>query len=656
MREFLRRLRKPFVLAICVFTLCASYTPALAETEAEIIHENPETAPLEFSGISLFQYYSGSLDLILQKDAPGTEARLQKMPFVNIPESLAGPAGVFADKGTALAWQVTDIDGEHNTLRELMAQSRFEEALGLADRIADTLSQAYTNLDSIRASTVASGEEFNVTSGQRNELSRSYDGVLTRIEQIAEMLDRYKNLTTDILLGLETIFEKQLTPTGLTLEINPAAAFVGEEIHFQGRLTSPDGPLAGQEITILLNQSEQAISTTDTDGYYQGTLLLPYWYTPLVTAQALYYPRGQDTGLYLSSLSPEMTLNILFYEGSLALTGEDEAYPGRETGIDGSFSYGDSPPAGVREIEFYLDNNFAGSSTVTANFQEEFPVPPPTETGIHLLTIAAPAAGRYAPVTASASLKIIRAVPVVDMELPRIVLMPGSIPLSGRVYSPVGPASTADVKIRLGGAETGFVTSTTGTFNIRLQTGMEFVPIGSQDMQIQVIPHEPWHAVSSTTRNIVMINMASSGILLIILIGLGFLAQSRLRQKRKAARSAPRTGSVTEAPQPAFAHSPTAIISTKGGEIPREPRGKIFYLYRQAVRLIQSVTGALFSPQQTLREFLRENRSLLGPAARFFEGLTNMTERLLYSGYQPTEQDTTASEHAYHDMEKEIKK
>ncbi len=55
---------------------------------AVTLHEDPEIANPVFSGISLLRYYSDSLDFVLRKVPTEVEARLEKMPFANIPKSL----------------------------------------------------------------------------------------------------------------------------------------------------------------------------------------------------------------------------------------------------------------------------------------------------------------------------------------------------------------------------------------------------------------------------------------------------------------------------------------------------------------------------------------------------------------------------------------
>jgi len=155
----------------------------------------------------------------------------------------------------------------------------------------------------------------------------------------------------------------------------------------------------------------------------------------------------------------------------------------------------------------------------------------------------------------------------------------------------------------------------------------------------------------------VVVNIASSGGILAIVLALGVLARGRLRRRRKVIlKKIPARGAIAQ-PVPVYDNSMVIpLLADRRSEAEREPRGRILNLYRWTVRLILAVTNVLFRPQHTLREFLKENRLSLGPAARFFEQLTRIVERLLYSNYQPTEEDVAKSEQLSHNIEEGIKK
>jgi hypothetical protein len=114
----------------------------------------------------------------------------------------------------------------------------------------------------------------------------------------------------------------------VTLKISPSAAFVGDLVNFEWKLVSGNNYLPGREINIRINGSSNLTVRTDKDGFFKDTLVIPYLYQPETDFQALYYPRDKDIGFYLASLSPMMTIKVLFYSAKLNLALESKAYHG----------------------------------------------------------------------------------------------------------------------------------------------------------------------------------------------------------------------------------------------------------------------------------------------------------------------------------------
>jgi len=653
-------------------------------------HEDPARANPVFSGISLLMYYSGSLDFVLRKDPAEVEARLEKMPFANIPQSLEEATDSFAAASIGISHLVVAIDEDLVKLRSLMEQFRLDEVTKLIAQTFDRLSQANSELKRIQQATETTGQQSKVPSApQGSGLRRSYDEVVDRIDRIREMLALYRDLLAGLLLGtnkvedvLETTditveelskatditveelskatditIEELLKATDITLEIEPMVAFVGDSIRFEGVLTSKKEPLAGREVDILLNNSRYVTVETDPDGHYQGSLQVPYWYIPELDLQALYYPRDKDVGVYLASLSPVIKLKVLFYEAGLEVTAEDRAYPGRETILTGRFDYGQSPPPEERKIEIYFDDTLITEIMAREAFTQEIQIDPQVDVGEHIITVSSAATGKYSSVVTSAVLIVIRATPILDLNIPTLAVIPGSVGLEGRLYSEVGPLSEASIRIGLGKSQIELVSSEDGAFDTKIGVGMGLGAIGSQDLVILALPQEPWHAPLATTRSLMMVNMINCGGILAILIFLGIYLPIRSKERLGAyPRRRVRPEVAISWPELAPAYSDSVIVPASARESREDrgkPRNRVFYWYRLVVRLILGITKALLKPQQTLREFARESASVLGPAAKYFVELTKMVERLLYSQYRPTAKDAENSKRLSHKIEEE---
>ncbi|MFC2034981.1 hypothetical protein ACFLUJ_02535, partial [Chloroflexota bacterium] len=189
-------------------------SPSLFAVE---LHEDPETAKQVFSGISLFEYYSESLDFVLQRNPAEVKSRLEKLPFANIPQSLEEATDTFASACIGISYQVVEIDEDLYKLRMLIEQYRLDEAIQQAAQTSDNLSQAYNELQRMRQTIETAGIELKIPSAPvGSDLSQSYEKVLERIDRIEEMLALYNDLLANLLLKIKQM--EGLKPTDITLE------------------------------------------------------------------------------------------------------------------------------------------------------------------------------------------------------------------------------------------------------------------------------------------------------------------------------------------------------------------------------------------------------------------------------------------------------
>jgi len=612
-------------------------------------HEDPETATSVFSGISLFRYYSDSLNFVLQKNPVEVETRLEKMPFVNVPENLKESTNNFALTAVDMSYLVATIDENINSLRVLMQQFRLEELDELIPVISDNLSRANTQLRSVEQTIETIGNVLKVSSAPAgSDLRLAYNELLEKIDLIRETLVLYQEL----LEPPDITSEELLEPTAITAVVTPDIAFVGDNAQIKGILSSRGRPLAGREVDILLNGTRDVTVKTDIQGLYIATLQVPYLYIPEMDIQALYYPRENDIGRYIASASSVVKLKVMFYEARLEITVEDKSYPGLETTVTGKFDYNGPTPTDERDLEIYLDDILIAEAKIRDEFTQEIKLDPAISTGKHVITISSAAVGRYAPVIASAMLNVIRVVPVLDLDVPGLALIPGSIGLRGRVYSELGPLSGTSIEMELGNSKVQLLSSDDGNFDTVIKAGPSWSVIGSQNMVIHITPQEPWHAPLTTSRTILQVNMLNLGIIFGVFLFFCIFLPGRLKgwsgvSTRK--RIIPEIATTQPEPVPVYSGRVTAIPDAQENtKSAGELLNRVFYWYRFLVRFIQEKTKELIRPQQTLREFALENRHALGPAGRYFTEITIIGERLLYSRHIPTQEDVEKTEQLSH--------
>jgi hypothetical protein len=628
-----------------------SATPVLAALPLE----NPETAKPAFSGVALFSYYSGSLDFVLEKAPSVVESRLEKMPFANVPPSLEQATEQFASSSIDVAQRVVNVDAGIAKLRVLVTQSRFDEVRQLVTELTGTVSYANGDLTLMEHSVQANGQVFQVVSApDGSDLRRAYDEVLNKIDRIRQMLA----LDLDIINNVSTAIPGggSLYATDLTLQIDPQTAFVGDNISFWGILTTDNGEaLVGRQVDILLSGSQHAGAITGSGGFYQGSLQVPYWYTPQISVQALYYPKNGDVGVYIASLSPEVMLQVMFYEAKLDLTVAQEAYPGLETEIVGTFDYGQSPVPSERRVEIYLDNELVASLQAQPEFRQKIAIPSGIDPGQHVITVSAQAMGRYSAVVATAGLTVTRMTPAIALKIPRIILVPWSTHFSGTVNSDSEPLDGASVKMSLRQSQTEVASSSDGTFDAGMKMGWGFDLFGSDQLQVEVIPREPWNEPVIVSRNVFVVNVVNCGGLLVILFFLAVYVPSRLRKRlgrHPSKATVPRPQPIE--PAPVYSAKATSPGPTEEvvGEPTGKPRERILRWYLLVLRLVQRISRVALRPDQTLREFTRETEAALGPAAKRLMEFTRLAERLLYSKHEPSEEDAEKTRSLSQNIEK----
>ncbi len=633
-----RKLPAPLAIWLIVSLILA--TPVLAEAPLE----NPETAQPAFSGLALFSYYSGSLDFVLEKFPSQVETRLEKMPFANIPPSLDSATEQFTSSTVSVAHQVVYIDEGIEKLRMLVTQSRFDEARQLVKNLTNVVAQANGGLAQMEQAIETNGQEFQVDPAPAgSDLKKAYDEVLDKIDSIRQMLALYLDIIDNMSATIPGGGSggTPLHATDLTLQIDPQTAFVGDNISFQGVLTTDNGEaLVGRRVDILLNGSQYASATTGTGGLYQGSLQVPYWYMTQISVQALYYPRDSDVGVYIASLSPEVMLQVMFYEATIDLTVAEDAYPGLEIGIAARFDYGQWPVPSEREVEIYLDNELVASLQAQPEFIRKITIAPNTETGRHVITVSAQASGRYAAVVATAGLSVTRMTPVIDLKTPRIILAPWSTHFSGTVNSDQGPLDGALVKMSLRGSQTELASSNDGTFDAGMKMGWGLDLFGSEQLRVEVIPREPWNEPVIVTRNVFVVNVVNCAGLLVVLVVLAVYVPGRLKRRLgRHSKASYEPHPLDPVPVYSTEAAPTGMSEEAMGEPVGKPRERILRWYLLALKVVQRIARVSARPDQTLREFARETASAIGPLADRFAEFTRIVERLLYSRHEPSEED-----------------
>ena len=589
--------------------------------------ENPDTATVIYNGMSLLNFYTDTLDFVLIRNQSGVNSSVQKAPYANIPVALSESLTSFVGSSQSLSGVIINLDENIPQIQTFLQQSRYSEAAPLIKNAFANIALAETNLNSVEQATTVTGTQFLVAKASVNSgIAVSYAAVLDRIQRLRDLIALLRSMLNEQLGGLtpeqigalteeqiggltpeqisaltngqlsaltpeqlakilaEILNTKPLLQTQITLTIAPTEAFVGDTIKVDGFLSSDGNPLGNRQVNILLNSLQSLTVSTDLQGHYSSDIQVPYWYIPEIQIQSLYYPRSEDVGVYSSSLSPSVSLKVLFYSALLTLKTDTNAYPGKETSIVGEFDYGQSPALDPRKIEVDLDNTLVSESEVSLGFTEKLLLSPDMEIGKHLVTISAPASGRYASVTADATLNVKKVVPILTIYLPSVAFIPGKMSVKGQLNSELGPVGKAHITMTFGKGKADTVSSDDGTFSATIKNDMGFGLFGSQTLEFSAITQEPWQDNLTTSRNIMTVYIVNCGAFLLVLAILGILLPRRIRFRRVRKINEEKVPAVGVTQNEA---TPELNISIVKSLLPEEeaqnnstPDKKLFYWYR----------------------------------------------------------------------------
>ena len=612
---------------------------------ADKVHIDPATAPLVFDGAALLRKYSQVLDCVLDRDAAGVESLQEQADWANIPGDLRDTVSNFLSSSQSLAQLIPGIEADLESSRAMLSQFRTSDAEQSVAQAKEKLTQAYSELGLMERQARTTGRWWQVdAAAEGSDLRQAYEEVEAKLLRLRALLDLLSKMLHSLTEQIEAVLEGLLlSSTALTLEVEPAAAFVGEPVEFRGRLTSATRPMAGRKVTVLLAGSPVAEVVTDGAGFYQGQIVLPYDYISETTIKAIYYPEGDDIGLYQGCSSPTVTIEVLYYVTSLSIQVGDTAYPGRKLALQGSLDYGTDPLPEFRDLRLYWDGELAAEETVTTAFGLDFMVTADTPPGRYRVTVYVLPQRRYAPVWTSADVEVVKAAPIIELDAPWIVLLPLPQHIQGRVYSSLGPFEDASVQVMLGEWEANTLSRDDGTFEVRLGTGMSMTLVGAQELQVVVTPTEPWHRGASSASGLLVINPVNiAGLILVAAIPAVFGARRRKRKGRFP--SVARPGPQVVARPLVKSVGSRLLTEVSEPDVTGSPRSILLALYRGVLRLVQTVTSVLLQPSQTLREFARECAPRLGPLAGYFQEFTLIIERLLYSRHHPGEADAASGE------------
>ena len=349
-------------------------------------------------------------------------------------------------------------------------------------------------------------------------------------------------------------------------------------------------------------------------------------------------------------LNPQMIIKTRFhYPTFLEVSAPQIAHPGLPITVSGQVSSTGSDVS--RTIKIFLDDTQLAEETIQGKFNLEITPPEQTTTGKHSLTVVANPQGHYSGTSKRLSIDISKIPVQADIQVPKLVVMPKSIQISGKVFQKLSPIADTEVNIAFRQSSITTKTANDGSFTVALKplqlsvlttSSSNFFYVtattvelpfdlslaGPQKLTMTIQPIERWYAPLRTETWIFVINPANVGLMLVTFLSLGLLVYNRTRTRVPRPREEefilpPPTQElppVTPTPRPRYEFSGI--------------KGRILAAYLSGVEAVERRTSIPTTAHTTLREFLKMATHQLPSVINSFTELTTITEAALYSAHR----------------------
>ena len=358
-----------------------------------------------------------------------------------------------------------------------------------------------------------------------------------------------------------------------------------------------------------------------------------------------------------------------YYPTSLMVSAPKTAYPGlpitisgRVTSIGGKLD---------RKIRVLLDNYQLAEETLHGWFSIKVIPPPETTTGKHSLTVTTAPLGHHSGASEEVSIDILRLPIQTYIRVPRLIVLPRPIQVSGKVLHDYFPVQDARVSLAFRKSSVTARTATDGSFTtavrppqLSVSTPVSANPffttattagipldlslVGLQELTATIEPAEPWYTPLQIKRLVFAVNPVNISLMLVAFFALGLLVYNQVRSRVPVAREEefilqPQTkGLPPIIPKPEIKYKLSSI------------KGRILSAYMSGLKAVEKITGVAMAVHTTLREFLTTATPRLPTATRSFSELTSITEVALYSAHRLDEDTAARAEKLAADIQEEL--
>jgi len=584
-------------------------------------HKDP--AGIEEEKIPALQFLSlggVAMEMLSSEKWDSAKAAINKFLLAHIPENLKYVHQRFQQLLQELIRELENGKTHIDKALQLSNQARMQETEEEIDEARMDLVKAERSLNHLDRAAAELARNLGVTPKFFSD----------RLEKIRELLREYLNSIREF--EEKSQKQKELLPTILTISSPDKEVIVGSWFRMEGQLITKGGLVLPQkQVHFYLEDKSLFTVLTRQNGQFGGEYIFPPLYRPEVKVWASYLPEGEDLYYYAPSVSNILTFYPVYDTPVIKARTEEKIYPGFPFTVEGDLTLNDYPlpqyPIHIRAVGYQ-------HSLITdekGGFITRFT--PPKEmlgkTTIRLFTLGK---GRIGPSSANLAVTITRRILILKTSFPRMILAGIPFDLRGRIEFDYLLPKNLEVKIKVGKNNYHIFPDAEGNF--RLHTSFPFSTLnGWQYAMFSVIPEEAWIAPALERRKMLVINPLIPLPLTVFLV---------LIVKRSSKRK--ETYEIIKREEP-------SITAEEVKSLQEKILPPISRWYKEAVGIVSEFTKKESLPAQTVREYLKEVKPLLGEKYQSFERLSLITEKFLYaSGYY--EKEMEMAESAFKDIKR----
>jgi archaellum component FlaC len=636
---------------LCFLLISAPCLTAFAQP-LRLPHENPDYITDTLDTIGILLSYARINNLASQSQFQTAQDFLTALNNTDLPSDIQYIISQYNTLYQQLFTTLNNVESLLNQASDLLNREQLDEAIQLVDAAGTNIKDNEYLLKDIEAATDSIISKLGALKGTTStQITEAHTRLADSIARLKTQVETYGNLR-------QVLTEKynqltQLTRTELSLQITPLTAYVGDDVTVSGRLQSEDMPLPGKILYFMVNNTYRLTSvTTDSNGSYSAVIRVPYEYADKMLLTAVYEPLENDARNYLAAYSQTLAITTLFYHTRLKIDMSGRMYPEQPFAINGEIVTDNASIS--RKVSVSLDNALFAEETVTSPFQLEITPSANITPGNKALLIAVTPSGRYSGASQKSTV-IVSVMPVyIQADIPPVVLSPQTLKVSGILTTESGPAADTTVNLKLGNAITTATTASDGSFQGLIELNLlpsslsffDWFPVSSHQIEITTAKHDPLININHKQLKIFIINPLTSGLILAVLIALGFFIRKISRRKVSPEKEMPPADERKEIPKAGVKKAPVVPVITSPAFKPRLGviAAKVVSAYRNVLTTIEKLTGTIMPPHLTLREFLQVTRLPSSTVAERFVELTAITENALYSTREPPEDAVARAE------------